>query len=189
MTMRADARPIRILRALAAAGPGGVSTPALTDQLGYTVPRQSALCHNGEILRRFKDRGLVAVAGWTPGGRRKGSAAIWAITRAGRDWLRKAEARQADDAAARRVKADRAGAAAWREKLLAGMRKEGYGRNTPVAVRRQVSRDLLTRGFTLQQIGDLFGVTREAIRLTVLPDDQRQARSAAQRHGRRTAKV
>lgn len=71
-----------------------------------------------------------------------------------------------ETAAARRL--DRAAFHERRLAAMAGARAAGYGPQTSRALRKTMSIWLRVAGCTYQQIGDLFGVTGEAIRIQII---------------------
>lgn len=158
---------------LLAGHPEGLSTPRLLELLGdvHSDSHVGALTKVGQALRSQKRAGRVRQAGQVPGAWQRGPAVIWQITDVGRAWLayRKLEAEAAPAAV---QAADRAAAARAQEKqqdrkrraaLLAGA-AASYSRETPTWERRQVVPTLRAEGCTLQEIADVFGLTREMIR-------------------------
>jgi len=166
-------RPARILRGLAD-NPAGLSNSALVTLLGEDAGtvRQRVLCWYNQILAKHADAGNVIRTGLTAGGRRVGKSCIWQITSQGRAYLAALEAlpqARADAAfAARREAAAKRQA----EKTRAGKLTRAaasYGPDTPRDTRRVVAADLRKAGCTLAEIAQVFGKTREAIRLDLLP--------------------
>lgn len=173
-------RPVRILRALAqSAGP--LSTPGLVDLLDEGIStRQRALTRYGNVLRDHESAGHVRRSGRTAG--RRGLAETWIITGAGRTWLADCEATRARRSAERaeaewQAAEDERAAAARNAKLQQA--RELHDRATPRAARAQSARELRDAGCTLEEIGAVFGVSREMIRLDLLWD----ADAASQMHG------
>lgn len=165
---RLRSRPVRILDALAQAA-GGLSTPQLVALLGERIQdHQQALTKYGEVLRFRESAGHVERAGETEGSWQQGPAVIWRITSAGRAWLRECE-REASRApvAGAAEDAEEARLAAGRKALADAA--QHYSRDTPADVRIQVARELRYAGCSLKEIGQVFGVTGEAIRLILLP--------------------
>jgi hypothetical protein len=154
-------RPARILRALAG-HPAGLTTTQLTGILGE--PRTTAvLTWYGQILRTQEKAGRVARPRQTAGAWQQAPAFIWELTTQGAGRVREIDGaiRAADEAMAAYPAA--VAAAAGRGRRLADARAS-YGRETPRIVRQQVARELRELGCTLDEVGPVFGVSREAIR-------------------------
>jgi len=187
LTARANARPGRILRALAEA-PAGLSTPQLVEKLGErSAPNQQVmLSWYGEILRKREQRGEVARAGTVPGRWQQGPAVRWAITDAGRARLAEMEAGpgRARIAAERKAAqaAERARLLAHRERLLADADRD-YGAGVTAAERRRIVPALRAAGCTLADIGSVFGVTGEQIRHDLVNGPDYEPRPPGRRPG------
>jgi hypothetical protein len=167
-----DTRPVLVLRALAAKGP--LSTPQIMDALELrTDPPQRALSWLGTILRKQERDGQVREAGRTAGAWQQSPAVIWKITEGGLAELRLIDSlperrrRAAEEAA--ELAAQLAVASDSRHAALAQVAQADLTA-TPRFERRAIALRLRSLGCTLQEIGDLFGVTREMIRQDTDPD-------------------
>lgn len=171
-----ESRPVRIMRALAAA-PNGLSTPAIVAELAEGVePKQRALCWYGGILRNHVKMGHVEQVGKTPGGWQRRPAIVWAITEGGRELLAYIDDAPARDAAYQVAQVQQAEAVQLRTTALAEAASV-YSPRTPRMERRPAAIRLRTLGCTLEEIGQIFGVTREMIRQDCLPYEARPERA------------
>lgn len=171
-----EIRPIRIMRALAAA-PSGLSTPALVAELAEGVePHQKALSWYGQILRKRANLGHVEKAGTAPGSWQRSPAIIWRITDEGRGVLA-----HIDDEPARRAELEQArieqDAAVRARRAALAQAAHVYSRSTPRTERRSAAIRLRELGCTLEEIGQVFGVTREMIRQDCLSLEPRPEQS------------
>jgi hypothetical protein len=179
-----ESRAARIMRVLAASR-RGMSTPDLVDALGEEHgSRQRILTLYGQALRERLASGQVIRAARTPGGHREGPAVIWNITPAGRDALRRYDrevaarrARLAGRAAGRAAAAVQVKALALTAAAVARTREAGC--RVSAEDRQAQAIRLRALGCSLQAIGDVCGVSRECIRLDLLPDAGLDARRAA----------
>lgn len=170
-------RPLRILRAIAAS-PHGLAAPGLVAELAEGIePHQKALAWYGTILRAHAGNGLIARAGKTEGGWQRCPAFIYRITGEGL-----ARLAHIDDEPNRKAAHDKALAQAEEasERRHAALAEAGrvYSRATPRDDRRTAALQLRNLGCSLEEIGGIFGVTREMIRQDLLPADPRPARVA-----------
>jgi DNA-binding PadR family transcriptional regulator len=170
-----DTRPVRILRALAAS-PDGLTAPGLVAELAEGIePRQQALTWYGSILRDYSEKGLTVRAGRTGGGWQRCPAVIYRITDEGL-----ARLAYVDDEPNRKAAFDKAlteaGEAASRRHAALAQAAQAYSRATPRDDRRAVALHLRNLGCTLEEIGQLFGVSREMIRQDLLPVEPRADR-------------
>lgn len=170
-------RPLRILRAIAAS-PEGMAAPGLVEELAEGIqPRQQALTWYGSILRRHAQNGLIARAGKTEGGWQRCPALIYQITDEGIARLDYVDDEPNRKAAYDKALAEAGEAAALRHAALMEAASI-YSRATPRAERRAIALHLRNLGCSLEEVGGIFGVTREMIRQDVLPADPRPARVA-----------
>ena len=159
-------RPMRLLQALAAADVG-MSTPQLVEALEEHIePYWQALTRYSAVLRRHAAAGRVERVGKTPGAYQRPPASIWQITLAGRAWLEDRRFCCRGGGSAGDHSHQPAAALARRQAALttAGAL---YGRDTPLKVRTQVSRELRALGCTFVEIGKVFGVSRSTIQADV----------------------
>lgn len=170
-----ESRPVRIMRALAAA-PQGRPTPALVAELGEAAePR--ALSWYGSILRSYAKKGHVEEAGRTPGGWQRCPAVIWRLTDKGREMLAYIDAEPNRQAAFEQARISQEAARQLRIAALAEAASL-YSQRTPRSQRRPAAVRLRGLGCTLEEIGQIFGVTREMIRKDCLPYEPRPERAA-----------
>ncbi len=112
-------------------------------------------------------KGLFVRAGKTPGAWQNPPKYLWDITDAGRDRL--AQGWPPPPSASDVLRAEtaaRVAAKAWRYKdMLMEAGRRGWKPGVPVQVRQQAARELRDADHSLQEIGDIFGVTGECIRL------------------------
>lgn len=163
-----ESRPVRILRALDCS-PGPLSTSQIVDELAEGIePRQQALSWYGQILRRHAQEGKVEAAGKVRSERYHGAPTVlWRITDEGRKLLAYIDDAPRRKAAQEQASTELAEAARMRAEALA----EGvslYSRDTPRPDRWNAARRLRQLGCTLEEIGHLFGVSREMIRQDLL---------------------
>jgi hypothetical protein len=164
-------RPMRLLQALAAAD-AGMSTPQLVEALEEHIePYWQALTRYSAVLRRHAAAGRVERVGKTPGAYQRPPASIWQITPAGRAWL---EDRRSAASAAEAPATTATEPAAALARRQAALTTAGalYGRDTPLKVRTQVSRELRALGCTFVEIGKVFGVSRSTIQADVRTSEQ-----------------
>lgn len=157
----------RIMRALAASS-GPLSTPdlvRLADEGNHNY--YWTLSWYGQLLRAFEQAGRVTRAGKTAGAWQRGPAFRWAITDEGRAWLAGIDAAIARAEAARDAVLLAAAAKRRRAEKLAEAAAL-YDRSTPRSIRVRVARELKDAGCTGPEIGAVFGVSREMIRLDLL---------------------
>lgn len=165
----AGPRRLRLLRALAQ-NPEPLSTPRLVTLLAEPDPRPGLLSRYGESLRGEEEAGRVEGAGCRPGGpglRGRGPV-TWSITSAGLAWLAEHDKAQALAATAA---GELQRSAAERDRALAEARAS-FSRETPRPERKQAADRLRGLGCTLQQIADVFAVTREMIRQDLARDPE-----------------
>jgi len=164
----------RMLAHLVQAGPGGLSTGELVALLGEADrPRNRALTDAGGKLRDAEADGLVTRAGRTQGGWSNKPSVVWAVTDTGRAWSGAHEAAAAQAEAAVKLRAIRA---STRKAAQASVAASISGREVPADERRALARGMRSQGCTLQEIGDVFGVKRETIRIDLLPASKRKKR-------------
>lgn len=166
--MSGHGRTLRILYALRDA-PDGLTVPDLIERLGEGIePRQKALSWYGSALRTREAMGHVGRAGKVPASYHNIPTILWRITGQGLkalaylddEPLREAGLEQA------RIRQDEA-ERARREALADAARS--YSRNTLRPERRVAASRLRALGCRLEEIGAVFGVTREQIRQDLLP--------------------
>jgi hypothetical protein len=169
-----------ILTELAAAGERGGTSSDLA--LSMTVSGQPFNWHrtrNNEALRKLRARECVRRAARREMGPAQTSPGMyrWYITEAGLrylDWLNAVPGRQALQDTAVNISQQIVKARKDRLNAILQQAETIYGPwNTP-AERRVVAVQLRDHGCTLQSIADVFGVTRESIRL-----DLKRTRAAA----------
>lgn len=181
--MTSEGRPTRILRALDRS-PDGLSTLQLAAELAEGIDRSRFLSWYGEILRRYREAGRVEEIGRTKGGYQQCPSVIWRITDEGRKLLACIDDAPRLEAERARANAELAEAAQRRAEALAeGARL--YSRQTPRGERWNATVRLRQLGCTLEEIGQLFGVTREMIRKELLLTEEPLPR----RPGRPAVKV
>ena len=162
-----ETRPTRILRALAAA-PDGLSTPAIVEALAEGIkPNQKALSWYGSILRSQVKQGNAEKAGTVAGHWQKGPAIIWRITGKGRELLAYIEDGPAREAEGRAVQI-RLELAAQNRMMALAEAAQMFSQGISLPERRTTAIRLRALGCTLEEIGQVFGVTREMIRLDCL---------------------
>lgn len=166
--MSGETRPVRILRALAAA-PDVLSTSQIVDELAEGIePRQKALAWYGSILRRQAQTGVVEKSGKVRSQRYHGAPTItWRITEEGEKllaYIGDAPRRRAEE---ERLTAEMAAAVQARTEALSEAARL-CSRETPRADRWATALRLRSLGCTLGEIGDLFGVSPEMIRQDLL---------------------
>jgi len=155
-----------ILRVLAVAGPAGLTSTVMGPLAGPGLTRQDAQNRvNSCLNRHLHPAGLVTRTGENhtrAGGYR------WHITPAGREVAALPTSAEAAEASwrARAARQDEAGAA------LARFAGAGYGPSSSPADKRAAAGQLREAGCSLRQIGDLFGVTHEAVRKWLPPDSE-----------------
>jgi hypothetical protein len=173
-----EARPIRIMRALAEA-PDGLSTPALVAELAEGMKsHQRALSQYGQILRSHARQGHVEKAGKMSGrGWQRPPVIVWRITGEGRKLLAHIDDEPARKARAVQEAIEQEEASRAQTSALAEAARL-YSRNTPRSVRRPVAVRLRELGCNLEEIGQVFGVSREMIRQDCLPFEPRPERPA-----------
>jgi hypothetical protein len=166
---------VPILRMLADA-PDGLTTADLRVICSPSDTRQRAQARMGASLRYLERRGYVVRTGgerrYAAGVAKRQPSCVWRITGDGRA----ATAAADDDAQARAVRV--AVQVAEAGEALATLRKQALAAAAAMAAgpvsrrqRRGVAHSLRAAGCTLQEIGDVFGVTREMIRQDLLPDE------------------
>ena len=183
--METEPRSIRILRALADVSPQSLSTTDLFVRLGEHIPLEVAQSRYGNFLREWEKTGEVQKTGRIPGGWQSPPSTLWRITSAGVKWLRQHETalELAAKAAARVAEHDAETMRLQEAKdqiIVDARRKYGKygGKRTSAAVRRAVVPALRQAGCTLDEIGPIFGVSREQIRLDLLPAPEPSPRRA-----------
>jgi hypothetical protein len=169
-----ETRPHRILRCLAREV---LSTSQIVDELAEGIePRGQALSWYGSILRDQEQAGRVEQAGKVRSGRYNGApTCTWRITDEGRKLLAYLDDAPLREAERERLEAEMAETASRRAEALA----EGariYSRGTPRAERWHAAVRLRRLGCTLEEIGELFGVTREMIRKELLLTEEPPSR-------------
>jgi hypothetical protein len=167
----AETRPARLLRALAQ-NPEPLSAPALASLLAEPGRRRRLLATYDRILHRHEQAGHVERTGRVPK-RRGRPAIIWRITPAGRAWLDdydKAPARAAAAAAAAQRQTEQAQRTAAERDHALDQARATFNRQTPRTDRKCAAHQLRDLGCTLDQIGAVFGVSKERIRQDLLWD-------------------
>ncbi len=151
--------------------PGGLT---VRDLLGITGEDATLKYQTwyGSYLRDFRDAGHVRMAGKTETGWGHAPAFIWDITHQGRIYLTASEGRAAEiEEAAERAAAARAEETASelrRDEALTTTRAKFRGHRPPPHEREPVAIELRNLGCTLEEIGSVFGITREQARLDLL---------------------
>ena len=180
-------RPARIMRLLTA-HPEGLSTPQMVDALAEGIQsRQQALSWYGAILCRFEDAGRLERAGMTAGAGKRGPAVIWRLTSAGHQWLRDTSEKALLPSGQERQEQHRAEREEHALRIAAALER---ARSLPAASRAQraeIARELRGMGCSLAQIGSAFGLSREMVRLDLLPLGEYEAILEARRDGRWSA--
>ncbi len=152
----------------------GASTRQIVDSIwpaNGTGPHQSGelqhlLAKTRNALVVHQRHGRVRQAGFAHGSYNNSRSILWKITPAGRTWLRINDPEKvAERRAAVRAAADERASRQENCKRLIQEAEKEYGPGTAPSIRREVSRLLRAEGCTLQSIADIFGVTRELIRV------------------------
>lgn len=169
-----NGRTLRILYALRDA-PDGLTAPDLIERLGEGIEHFSALRAYGNDLRRRERKGHVERAGQIPGAYHNVPTTVWRLTGAGRDYLAYLDAAPEREADAQRAATELAEAAIVRAHALTRAAATYGGRQVPRAERRKAAAELRSLGCMLEEIGQVFGVTREMIRQDLLPFTPRPA--------------
>jgi hypothetical protein len=159
-----ETRPVRLLRALAQT-PEPLTASALASLLAEPGPRLRLLMSYDQALRRHEQAGHVERAGRATKGRGR-PAIIWRITIAGRGWL---DQRDKAPALAAAAVAAAQRTATERDQALDEARA-AFNRQTPRTRRKRAAHQLRDLGCTLDQIGAVFGVSKERIRQDLLWD-------------------
>lgn len=151
-------------RLLEVLGEGGTFTSlALADSAGVGQDRsvQHRQARVNSALARLRACGLARLAGWGPGRRTRGYPFLWEITPAGREWLATPPpmTRADCEAIARQDRLERRERA---EKALASVKS--VSRLVTPTKRYEVMSMLRAEGCSLDQIGEVYGVTRERAR-------------------------
>jgi len=152
-----------ILRALAAAGEGGLAAGAVARLFSYPddISRRASRCNS--ILTRMERRGLVRrSAGTEPSVYYKNTPQYrWFATGAG---LADLDRREREPAERARKRAERAEREARTQAVLDAAARQ-YSRSTPASQRGQAIRELRAAGCSLRSIGAVFGISAEMVRL------------------------
>jgi hypothetical protein len=163
-------RPRRTLLILDDAGDPGLTTPQIVAAAGE-YGTKAAMSWYGSILRAADKRGWVMRLGRDKGGWQSGSPIRWRITDDGRDRLAVYDVLRAVPTVRRAAVArreERRQDWAARQVLLDDVRRLADDPDTlPREQKLRLAQDLRAAGCTLQEIGDLFGKSREWIRLVL----------------------
>jgi hypothetical protein len=154
---------LAILRRLAEA-PGGLASSDLADLANPDQPLQYRQSNVNGALGRLLGQGLVARTGTGVSNGSAGSGYRWSITQDGKQAAAKPTWAEVAEDTRERVAASRQRAQA----ALDAAREAGLGPGVPRTRKITASAALYAEGWTLQQIGNLFGVTRETVRLWLL---------------------
>ena len=160
-----------ILRKLATEGPQ--LTTDLIPVCGYQdCPAQRGQAKVGNIVRRAIAEGLVRVAGKSQTGWQKCGTYRYDITSKGLAliaWWDATPEREASLRAARQARVERLEeqAGPGRQALEAAL-AAGYSKQTPRWKRQEVAAELHGHGLPLRQIGRVFGMSGEQIRLDLM---------------------
>jgi sigma-70-like protein len=160
-----------ILAALDEAGEAGMLGPDIARLFDVPEVLQRRLSNVNTVLGDFRRRGLARRGGPEPSPRYHHSPAVrWYITPAGHDYLAGgmrdgARDRNRHQVAARaaRVRARQADDGR-REQLLRAAAAAGYGPSSAQCQRLAKARELRWQDCTLDEIGALFGISRERVR-------------------------
>jgi DNA-directed RNA polymerase specialized sigma24 family protein len=131
---------------------------------------RSCLAHAGNELRYMEKRGWVRRAGTLTEGWGKGNPGLWEITPAGLTQLdviagqRETHDRIGNRSAQKARAAGEREAETARRARMADAMRDLYPDRTRPAERRQAVLVLRDAGLRLQEIGDVFGITREMVR-------------------------
>jgi hypothetical protein len=175
---------IPVLRRLAA-HPEGLTSADFQTLMRPELPRQRKLSQTGGILRRQESLGRVTRGASEPGSKYANASPaeqrytqealkkdhplhVWWITDTGREYLEYVDTAPEREASAQRVADKLLAAAIARDQALASAALS-CSRNTPRHERRETAAHLRELGCTLEEIGMIFGVTREMIRKDLLP--------------------
>lgn len=170
----AETRRARLIRALARS-PGPLSTCELADLLAEPGPRKRLLPRDCETLRREEQAGRVRRAAGRTTCRHGRAAVIWAVTDAGLAWLDEHDQARvlAVAAAAEAVRKAEEGRRAATERVRAlNDARVFFDRQTSRRERKRVAHRLRDLGCTLDEIGLVFGVSKEMIRVDLLWDPE-----------------
>jgi len=159
---------VRVLRALARKSPQtSMKLAAAAGAWSRRTPHYGAVRVN-DILSVELGRGRVARAGITRSSHNNVPTFLWEITPAGQAWLEEESWTWHSTRTAERQERcamTMAQRSALIEYLDREARARGWGMDTPVAERRAAIFAMREMGCTLQAIGDIFGITREYVRL------------------------
>jgi hypothetical protein len=145
-----------MLRHLAAGE--GVTTPWLVAKLGQWPSRQT-ITTAGHQLRQHEAAGRTVITG------KRSYSFVWEITPAGREWLARKEAAWR---AERETLVVRTAVRRWRA-VMVEQARAGLPLVLDRAERRRLAWSLRRQGLTLDDIGRVFGVTREGARKILTP--------------------
>jgi hypothetical protein len=147
-------------------------------------PWQQATSRAAAEFRYMEDRGWVRRA-WRVQTGARAYLQVWEITRKGREKLALVAAARRDydrygswTDRQRRVKAAKQ-ASRSRRRLIARAMRARYPEPPAPAARRVAAQWMRGQGLSLQEIGDVFGVTREMIRKDLLRIEAEQRHDAA----------
>jgi hypothetical protein len=157
----AESRRTRLLGALVQRAR---STPELVTELAENLPwpYRQVLSRYGNDLRILEERGLVSRVGWANAQRGGFQSRVWEITAAGVEelaWRQQEPSRRAQARAHLSALGEQRRA---RQVLLNGLRQQ-YGPATSRQDRLPVVAMLRQEGCTLEEIAQVFGVTRQMI--------------------------
>jgi hypothetical protein len=154
---------LKVLELLAEADQAGLTGPDIARTFDEPAVLQSRLAHVNDVLRNFEASGKVRRRGVEPSLRYHHSPTVrWVVTPAGRAYLA-----AGGHGAAKRARLARAEAREQEARRLRALVLESrtrFGPDSPQHERLAESRRLRAEGVTLEDIGGIFGVTRERIR-------------------------
>jgi hypothetical protein len=159
---------VRVLRELSRKSPQ--TSMELADAVGawrHTTLHRGAIRVNA-ILGVERERGHVSREGFADSGYHGIRAFLWKITPAGQAWLDEGSWKLRGTMAAER-KARWAMTTAHSNALIEYLDREarahGWDMDTPAPQRKTAIQEMHEMGCTLQSMGDIFGISREYVRL------------------------
>jgi hypothetical protein len=154
---------LKVLELLAEAGPGGRTGSDIAHLFDEPTDLLRRLTHVNYVLRNFEASGRARRGDEEPSPRYQHSPTVrWFVTPAGRKYLA-----AGGHGAVKRARLARAADQAREAQRLRALVLESrtrFGPDSPQHERLAESRRLRAEGVTLEDIGGIFGVTRERIR-------------------------
>jgi predicted transcriptional regulator/DNA-binding PadR family transcriptional regulator len=156
-----EPRSVLILRVLADAV-GGLSVGEIIDVLAERIePRRTAVARYRANLRNLQADGEITAVSRKDDGTSGRPVTLWHITEAGRRRLAAADAASYRETITSGLHAD-AGTAEEARPAPDGIHRQ-FGAGTPAVIRRAAAAIFRAQGYTVEQIGRIFGVTAGTI--------------------------